>query len=328
MRPGHGASRGAVVAALVAVQTFFALHYVAAKFIMDHVPPRAWATVRILSAATLLMAFVLATRRSRMPRAPRDLAAIALFSVFGVVINQVCFVEGLVRTTTSHSAIINTSIPVATLLIALLMGRERLTGRKAAGIALSLSGVLYLIGHGGMALGDQVVLGDLLNLANALSYSFFLVISRPILQRHSSLAVTAELLAFGAVGVSLLGAGQLSRVDPATLPASVWWTGAFVVLFATVAAYLLNAWALKRVESSSVALFIYLQPIIASLAALVLRGERLGPETFIAAALIFAGVALGLQRPAAPGDGALAGQASAAAAAGQGHETRPPSASS
>ena len=299
MNPAHGSSRAAVVAALVAVQVFFGLHYNAARYIMTYMPPRAWAMLRIVAAAALLLVFVLATRRKRLPREPRDLAAIALFSVFGVVINQVCFVEGLSRTATPHSSIINTSIPVATLLIAILMGREVITARKLGGIALSVSGVLYLIGHSGLNLGGGVMMGDLLTLVNGLSYSFFLVISKPILSRHSSLAVTSELLAFGAVGISLLGAHQLAAVDFAAVPSSVWWVAAFVVIFCTVAAYILNAWALKRVESSLVALFIYLQPLIASTVAVVFQGERLGAETLLAAALIFGGVALALKSPSA-----------------------------
>lgn len=294
-----GASRAAVVSALIAVQLFFGLHYIAAKYIMQYMPPRAWATLRIAGASALLMGFVLLTRPRRLPRAPRDLASIALYAVFGVVINQVLFVEGLHRTVTSHSAIINTSIPVATLLFALLLKRERATPRKLTGIGLSLGGVLYLIGHGGVALEGGIVLGDLLTMVNALSFSFFLVISRPLLQRHSSLAVTAELLLFGAVGISLIGGRELIRVDPARIPAPVWWAGAFVVVFATVATYLLNNWALKRVDSSLVALFIYLQPLVASALGVILLGETLGPETFISAALIFTGVAVALRRPPA-----------------------------
>jgi drug/metabolite transporter (DMT)-like permease len=300
MNPQHGSSRAAVVAALVAVQVFFGLHYNAARYIMNYMPPRAWATIRIVSAAALLMAFVVATRRSRLPRAPRDLAAIAFFSIFGVVINQVCFVEGLSRTATPHSAIINTSIPVATLLIAIMMRRESATPRKLAGIGLSLCGVLYLIGHSGVSLGEGVMLGDLLTLVNGMSYSFFLVISKPILSRHSSLAVTAELLAFGAVGIALVGAPQVASLDPRVVPASVWWVAGFVVVFCTVVSYILNAWALKRVESSLVALFIYLQPLIASTVAVLFQGERLGMETLVAAVLIFAGVALAMRRTVSP----------------------------
>src|SRR5262245_46668877 len=151
---------------------------------MDYIPPRAWATMRIVPAAALLMGYVLATRPRLIPRGRRDLATIALCSLFGVVINQICFVEGLARTSTAHSALINTSIPVATLLIAILMKREGITGRKLAGIALSLGGVLWLVLHGGARLGGAWMTGDLLTMINAISYSFFLVISRPLLQRH------------------------------------------------------------------------------------------------------------------------------------------------
>jgi drug/metabolite transporter (DMT)-like permease len=189
---------------------------------------------------------------------------------------------------------------VATLLIAILMRRERATPRKLAGIGLSVCGVLYLIVHSGANLGGGVMLGDLLTLANGMSYSFFLVISKPILSRHSSLAVTAELLAFGAVGITILGAPQLASLDPAAVPARVWWVAGFVVVFCTVAAYILNAWALKRVESSLVALFIYLQPLIASTVAVLFQGERLGTETLIAAALIFGGVGIALRAAPSP----------------------------
>ncbi|MGH9866542.1 MAG: DMT family transporter [Candidatus Polarisedimenticolia bacterium] len=301
MRPSHGSSRAAVVSALVAVQVFFALHYVAARYIMDYVPPLAWATMRIVPAAGLLFGYALATRPRLIPRDRRELATIAWCSLFGVVINQICFVEGLARTSAAHSAIINTSIPVATLLIAILMRRERPTGRKLVGITLSLAGVLWLILHGGASLGGAWMTGDMLTLANAISYSFFLVISRPLLQRHNSLVVTALMLLFGAMGITAAGAPQLVRVSLAALPASVWWTGAFVVLFATVGAYILNAYALKRVDSSSVALFIYLQPVIAAAVAWAVRGERVGLEAVVAAAFIFAGVALSLMGSPATG---------------------------
>ena len=292
----RGNGRIAVFAALVTVQLFFGLHYAAAKFILTYIPPRAWATMRIVPAAILLMGYVLVTRRKRLPTAPGDIASIALYSLFGVIINQVFFVEGLSRTATSHSAVINSFIPIATLLIAILRRHERATTLKIAGILLSLSGVLYLIGHSGTMLPRRFLVGDLLTLINATSYSIFLVISKPILSRHSSLAVTAQMLMFGAVGISMLGAPQFGAIDPAAIPSTVWWAGAFVVIFATLGTYILSAWALKRVESSQVALYIYLQPLIASILAVSFLGEPLGVETLVSAPLIFGGMYLATRR--------------------------------
>ncbi|MFQ5701411.1 MAG: DMT family transporter, partial [Acidobacteriota bacterium] len=296
--PRRQATRAGVFAALATVQVLFGLHYIAAKHILTIIPPRAWATLRIVPASLLLLAVVVLTRR-KLPRAPRDLAAIAFFSIFGVVINQVCFVEGLSRTATSHSSIINSAIPVATLLIAILMRYERTDLFKLGGIGLSLVGVVILLARSGTALPERFLTGDLLTLTNAMSYSLFLVISKPILARHSSLAVTAEMLLFGAVGITMLGLPELARLDPSAVPLSVWGAGLFVVLFATVGTYALSAWALKRVDSSHVALFIYLQPLIASLLAVVWLHEPLGAEAYPSAAFIFAGLALSTRRRSA-----------------------------
>ncbi len=278
----------------MAVQIFFGFHYVAAKYIMTAIPPLPWATLRAVSAALIILGCVLLSRH-RLRWSWSALAPLALCSVFGVVINQICFVEGLQRTDTSHSSIINTSIPVATLLIAILARRERATTRKVAGIALSLAGVAYLIGHSGTLLPRRFVEGDLLTVVNALSYSIFLVISKPVLARNGTLSNTALLLTCGAVGIASIGGPQLARLDFAAVPVEVWGVAVLVVVFPTVGAYLLNFWALKRVESSTVALFIYLQPILASLLGVMLLGEPLGPEVLLSGALIFVGLAVALR---------------------------------
>ena len=74
----------------------------------------------------------------------------------------------------------------------------------------------------------------------------------------------------------------------------VWALGLFIVVFPTALAYLLTYWALARIESSVVALFIYLQPVIATTLSVFLFGERLLPATLIGAALIFVAVYLAL----------------------------------
>ena len=299
MQPSQGASRALVVAALLAVQVFFGLHYVAAKIILAEIPPKAWATMRILAAAAILIP-VTALLKKEGPRSRADHARIALYALFGVVVNQICFVEGLARTQATHSTIINMMIPVATLLIAILMHRERATAGKITGIALSMAGVLWLLGHSGFTLSGGILTGDLLTMTNATSYSFFLVISKPILARYSSQAVTALLLGYGAIGISAVGARDLAAADLTKVTASTWGWALFTVVFATVGAYLLNSWALKRVESSLVALFIYVQPLIASSLAVVLLGEKITLPLLVAAGLIFAGVFVALTTRPSP----------------------------
>ena len=126
----RGAEKIRVLAALTLIQVFFGVHYLAGKIVLKEVPPRAWVVIRVAGAAVLLVGTARALHR-RFPRALRDLALLAVFSLFGVAINQVCFVEGLARTTATHSSIINTLIPAWTLLFAVLLGREALTAIKA-----------------------------------------------------------------------------------------------------------------------------------------------------------------------------------------------------
>jgi len=294
-----GASRGLVASTLLMVQVFFGFHYIGAKIILAHLPPLAWASIRILGAAAIILPLTFLAGKA-WPRSLADHGRLAFYAVFGVVINQTFFVEGLSRTVPSHSALINTMIPVATLAIALLMRRERATPAKLSGILLSLGGVAYLLAHSGRSFEGGILTGDLMTLINALSFSFFLVISKPILARHPSSVVTALMLGYGAIMITAAGAYDLAHADLGAVPAQAWGWGIFVILFPTVAAYGMNAWALKRVESSLVALFIYVQPVIGASLSVLLLGERLTQGFFVAASFIFAGVFIALIAKPAP----------------------------
>jgi len=284
-----------VTLALTLVQIFFGLHYVAAKLLLEHIPPRAWAAVRVTAAALVLLAAARVLRRP-LPRWPGDLGRIALYSIFGVVVNQVCFVEGLSRTTPTHSALVNTTIPVGTLLVAVFLGRERLDRSKLVSLAVSLAGVLLVILPTASGSAGGTLAGDVLTLVNALSYSLFLVISKPILARTDPLGATAALMGFGALGVLAVGGPSLARFDLSSLPPEAWALAAFIVVFATAGAYLLNYWALARADSSLVALFIYLQPMVAVTLSAFATGDLPEARELLGGALIFAGVYLAVPR--------------------------------
>ncbi len=291
------------------VQFFFGAHYFAAKALLEFIPPRPWAVIRAAGAATLLLLLARSLGRP-LPWRARELAPLAGLSVFGVVINQVCFVEGLHRTSPAHASILMTSIPVGTLLFGVLLRRERLSPRKLLSLALAFAGVLLVIfSKAELAQGlwasraiqvRNTGLGDILTLANALSYSLFLVLSKRILERVDALGATAVLLACGTVGIAALGAPALARLDPAGVPLSVWLLAAFIIVFPTALAYLMIYWALAREGSYLVALFIYLQPLFATLLSVAFFGERPTPALAVGAASIFAGVYVAVREGAPP----------------------------
>lgn len=301
MTPEAGrAERVRVVAALTVIQIFFGVHYLAGKVVLREIPPRAWAVLRVAAAALLLLGLARALGR-RFPRAPRDLALLALFSLFGVAINQVCFVEGLSRTTAIHSAIINTLIPAWTLVFAVALGRESMTPRKAASLVLAVAGVLLVIRPERASFSSATFVGDILTMVNSMSYSFFLVVSKRTMHRVDALAATALMFAFGTIPIALFGGSALAGFDFGTVSATAWFWAAFIVVLPTAGAYVLISWTLARAEASLVALFVYMQPVIATILGITFEHETLTARTVAGALLIFAGVYLAIRGSGTPG---------------------------
>lgn len=289
LSPDKPHAPGTVTAALVAVQLLFGLHYIVAKWILAELEPGAWALLRSLSALAVLLLIWFVRDRGRLRGfpAPRRVAYLALCALFGVVLNQILFLEGLARTTASHAAMMNTQIPSFALLGALVLRQERLGPREALSFGLGLLGVLILLEVDRFRLGADTLTGDLLCLGNAASYGLFIVLSRRVMAEEDSLAATALLFAFACLGIGLYGATGLAAAPLGQLSGRALGGMAFAVLGATVLSYFLNIWALGRTRASHVALFIFLQPVVAALLGVIFLGENVSPRWLIALILVF-----------------------------------------
>jgi drug/metabolite transporter (DMT)-like permease len=248
-------------------------------------------TLRIFGAASAF-AVVKWLRRAGQVSKPRDLAALLGLALLGVVLNQVLFLEGVKRTTAIHANILITTIPPFTLAVALLLGREKATWPKLAGIMLAGGGAGYLaLARGGPADGASLA-GDALIALNSLCYAAYLVLSKDLLKRYEPMTVVTYVFLIGALVVAPAGVPALARVDGAELTGRVLLVCAYIVVFPSFLTYLLSIWSLKRTASSLVAMYVYVQPIVTAwLAPLILR-ERITPRSGIAAVVIFAGLAL------------------------------------
>ena len=284
--PSGQRTAGSVHAALIAVQLWFASLSTAAKVVLRELPPRGLIAARS-SAAALVFLCLWLWRRERV--SGPDLARIAVHALFGITLNQLLFIEGLERSTATNAVVLGASIPVFTVAVALLLGRERATPLKLAGLLVALCGALTVTGAARFRGGGTVFVGNLMILANSLSFSIYLVISRDVLSRYRASTVIAFTFLFGALGVLPFGVVDLSRAAP-QLHARTWALLGYIVLFPSVGTYLFNAWALARVESSQVAIYIYLQPLLGAALAAWLLGERPTVGTVCGGLLIFAGI--------------------------------------
>lgn len=291
-------SPAAVRTALITVQVLFGINYLLSKNIVTVMGPAAWASLRTLTAFVILAGIALIGRRT-FPRG-RDILSLAIAALFGVVLNQALFLEGLSRTTVGRSALICSQIPTFVLLFSLLAGHERLSLRKGLGFLCGIAGVAVLLEADRFSFDTATLHGDLLTVANAASYAVFIVIGRRVMARHDPLAATAVVFFFGAIGMFLYGGPRLLATDLGSLDGGILASMAYVIVGATVVTYFLNLWAIKRAVATRVALYIFLQPVIAATLGVALRGEEITPRFLVATLLVFAALFLRDGRPAAP----------------------------
>ena len=156
---------------------------------------------------------------------------------------------------------------------------------------LGMAGVMVLLEIDHFRPDAATVVGDLLTLANTASYGLFVVLSGRVMQRHDPLAATAVIVGFGAVLIMAYGGDDLARVDFGALSAKTWWQMTYAVVGATVVPYFLNLWSLKHTHASRVALYVFLQPVVATVLAVALRDDPVTWRLLVAGALVFASLA-------------------------------------
>lgn len=279
-----------VLLALVLVQVLFATLPVAVKVALRDLSSPALALLRVSGAAALFFVLQMTITRERV-RSWRDYGLLALYSLFGVIANQLLYITALTMTTATAAQTLVAAGPAMTLLVAILLGKETATRAKWLGIALAGSGALLLVGVG---VGEGSAAGNLLALCNVASYSVYLVISRGLLKRYNALTVITWVFGFGVLGMLPWGLVPVLR-EAGGIRLATWLAMAYIVVGPTVAAYYLNLWASRRVEASLVSTFVYLQPAMTALLAVPLLHERISWTMLPAVALIFAGVTVAIR---------------------------------
>lgn len=283
--------------ALASVAVLFSLNYIISKFGLRSFNPLTFVYLRVLASAIILN--VVLRERNAPPLAPGDGWRLAGFSILGVCINQSLFLAGLAFTSAHVAAILMTAMPVFVLGAAIVLGRERATAAKIGGIALAAAGALTVIGGEGFSGTTKSFIGDLFIIGNSLAYALYLVASKPAMARLSARQVIARMFAVAAVVLLPIAAWPMMHEQWSAIPPRAWLALGLVIAGPTVAAYLLNAWALKHAESSVVAAYTYLQPVFTVFLAAIFLHEEIRSIAILAGAMIFAGVYIS-GRPAPP----------------------------
>lgn len=285
---------------LLAVVSFWGLNLTIAKFGLAEMAPLAFNYVRVAAAGLILLGILLA-RGESLRTGLGDGVKIALLGFVGHAAYQVFFIEGLARTTATHSALIFALTPVLVGVVGQAVGIQRVGAIMWAAAALAFGGVYVIIAAMPPAGGPSPSLsGDLLILAATACWAIYTTLSLPLLKRHSALKITGLTMAWGVVFLSPLSAGPVLAENWSTVSRIGWGAMAYGILFPLVLAYLLWYRSIRLVGSFRTALYSNLVPVSGALSGWLMLGERLYPAVGAGAAAIFAGILL--SRRGAPGE--------------------------
>jgi drug/metabolite transporter (DMT)-like permease len=267
-------------------------NFVIAKFALREIPPLLVAGLRMVVAAACMIPIY---RQSPHTIDRRDLPRMLLLGTLGVGLNQVFFVMGMARTSVAHAAIIIGLTPVTVLLFAVMAGQERLRLARLGGMLLALSGVgvLQLSADPSRA---STFTGDVLIFIGSSVFALYTVAGKGMAHKLGS--ITVNTVAYLASAVVLLPMTAWLSLDFNYRAVSwVGWTSLlYMAVFSSVLCYLIYYYALSHASASRVAAFSYVQPIVATLMAIPLLGERVTRPLIIGGGLVFLGVLLAASR--------------------------------
>jgi drug/metabolite transporter (DMT)-like permease len=211
----------------------------------------------------------------------------------GVTINQLLFLKGLTLTTTIHAALLMLVTPIVVTLFALWILKERFTLFKAIGLSLGIGGATFLIlqREAGQHAANYL-LGDLLIIINAISYSIYFILVKPLMERYSPLQVIRWVFTLGFLMILPVGWQQAESAQWELFEIQHFLALFSVSVLGTFLAYYFNIYGIQRLGASVTGSYIYTQPVFAVLIAIVFLNEQITWQKMLAAVLIFTGVFL------------------------------------
>jgi drug/metabolite transporter (DMT)-like permease len=281
------------------VSIIYGVTFTIAKDVMPkYVAPFGFITMRVGGSVLLfwLVSFFGPKEKIELADFPRIIAA----ALFGVALNMLTFFKGLSCTSPIMGAVLMVTTPMIVLILSSFIMKERIKKRKAIGILFGLAGTTTLILYGkSMVNAPNASLGNLLVFINAVSYAFYLIIVKKLMDKYNAFTFVKWIYTFGFIMVLPFGWNEFHAIFWAGMPEAIYWKIGFVVVFSTFFTYLLNLLSMRELKPTTVAVFIYLQPLFATIFAISLGKDELSMVKLLSAVLIFVGVYLVTQKKAA-----------------------------
>ena len=282
-----------LLAATIAT-TIYGINHTVAKMVMPiYIGSLGLVFLRVLGATIIFWTISLFFKTK--PIEKKDRLTILKCGLFGMSINIAAFIAGLDYSTPVNSSILIIISPIFVVILSFFIFKNKINFIKILGIILGFIGAMILIltADSNSSIGRNIPLGNFLFIVNSISYAYYLIIVKPMVEKYDLITLFKWLFLIGLIFNFPLGINQFLDVDWTSLPL---WEAVlpmvFVVVGTTCMTYFLNGYALSKITSTEVAVFMYLQPIIGILFAIFTKSDTITLIMFVASVLIFTGVYL------------------------------------
>jgi len=282
-----------LLAATIAT-TIYGINHTVAKMVMPiYIGSLGLVLLRVLGAT--IMFWTISLFFKSKPIEKKDRLTILKCGLFGMSINIAAFIAGLDYSTPVNSSILIIISPIFVVILSFFIFKNKINFIKILGIILGFIGAIILIltADSNSSIGRNIPLGNFLFIVNSISYAYYLIIVKPMAEKYDLITLFKWLFLIGLVFNFPLGINQFLDVDWQNLPLlQAILPMAFVVICTTFMTYFLNGYALTKLTSTEVAVFMYLQPIIGVMFAIFTKSDTITLTIIIASMLIFSGVYL------------------------------------
>jgi drug/metabolite transporter (DMT)-like permease len=260
---------------------------------LSHVDPLAFNALRFPLASLLLL--VVMKARGAVPLPPlSDVPRIVAVALLGNVLYQMFFIFGLNHTSAGNASLLLAGTPILTALLSASLGHEQVHPQTWLGVICTFAGIVLIVaggitGEGGAA---HSIEGDLLMLGASVTWAFYTVGARPLVQRHGSVKVTAWTLWAGTIGLLVCGAPALAHTDLQGVGAGTWAAIAYAGLLSIGLSYMIWYYGVSKLGNTRTSSYSNATPVIALLSAWLVLGETPKLIQAIGAAVIIGGVTI------------------------------------
>ena len=263
--------------------------HLVAKSVSQHVDPVILTFLRgVISSAALSILFFIKEKRIKVTS--QDIPSLLLLSLIGIPINQFLYLYGIKYTIASNGALLYAMTPVFVLLLSRWIVQERMTVQKIIGVAIAFIGVSIVIFEKGIDFSSEYFFGNVLILIAVIAWAFYAVLGKKMITRYGSFHISALTMIFGAILFSPFGIYVSIGYDFSTIALPEISALLYLALGTSVVGYVLWYYAIGKIETTKVAVFQNMQPVLTTILAVILLDQPITSMFVIGGVITLVGV--------------------------------------